>query len=551
VTDNARDRLNGQQPVLPCPSEVLDVLAKARDAAAAVAAFESRIEERPHKGIYKDYLDEWLPWAEATAADKLEAIVMEAQYASPDDGPTVPGSAMLRAVEREVEDAELPASQREMLRDVRERIDAGQLDGPHPKHHMDRAWMALREIVAVGAFELMLETITQEGGLWWPIPEDHKAGMIVNLGLEAGAPGTHVLAAIEREVDYDGLSPWRREALQDVRMRLDRGELDGEDANPVYKGDRIHSALRLAEFEARVEDYKRVGVGDDESVRRRWGDLSEGEKFDRIMDQVVGLYLDSESRAFETIAREVDMTRAPEERRREFEGSRSENAMGSPDRDALLRETYRLNRELGYIGFRHQYFNDPDAIKEWPDPAVRERDLWNYWNNEGVGDFASYYTSHANESVKALTAYRNDLRGLLAGGKDDQIAYYHRISDLGRNGRLHDEGSVEVEAASQPLPSAGAIADDGDGMPTPEEWRKLKAEWTHDYSLRRMEERGVKYEDEGERQLDHAAARGKAEGQDGKRLPSPSEIIADPRRFLSPEQLQDGQDRGHEKGRER
>jgi len=150
-----------------------------------------------------------------------------------------------------------------------------------------------------------------------------------------------------------------------------------------------------------------------------------------------------------------------------------------------------------------------------------------------------------------LTAYRNDLRGLLAGGKDDQIAYYHRISDLGRNGRLHDEGSVEVEAASQPLPSAGAIADDGDGMPTPEEWRKLKAEWTHDYSLRRMEERGVKYEDEGERQLDHAAARGKAEGQDGKRLPSPSEIIADPRRFLSPEQLQDGQDRGHEKGRER
>jgi hypothetical protein len=45
---------------------------------------------------------------------------------------------------------------------------------------------------------------------------------------------------------------------------------------------------------------------------------------------------------------------------------------------------------------------------------------------------------------------------------------------------------------------------DRDDMPTPEEWRKLKAEWTHDYGLRRMEDRGVKYEDEVERKLGHA-----------------------------------------------
>ena len=56
---------------------------------------------------------------------------------------------------------------------------------------------------------------------------------------------------------------------------------------------------------------------------------------------------------------------------------------------------------------------------------------------------------------------------------------------------------------------------DRDDMPTPEEWRKLKAEWTHDYGLRRMEDRGVKYGDEAERELDHAAARGKGGEQDG------------------------------------
>ena len=97
---------------------------------------------------------------------------------------------------------------------------------------------------------------------------------------------------------------------------------------------------------------------------------------------------------------------------------------------------------------------------------------------------------------------------------------------------------------SKPLPSAGGIADDGDGMPTPEEWRKLKAEWTHDYGLRHLEDRGVKYEDEGERPLDHAAARGKSEGQDGKRLPSPGELAED---YGGPDSP--GPERGRGRGR--
>ena len=40
----------------------------------------------------------------------------------------------------------------------------------------------------------------------------------------------------------------------------------------------------------------------------RWQEVSEGEKFDRIMDEIVGLNLGSDSRAYEVIAREVDMT---------------------------------------------------------------------------------------------------------------------------------------------------------------------------------------------------------------------------------------------------
>jgi hypothetical protein len=312
--------------------------------AEAVAAFHSRIETLRKEGIYKDYLDDRLPWAKATASDKLEEIVMAAQYASPNDRPTVPGAETLQVITREVDETGLAAIERDMLRDVRTRIEAGQLDGPHPKHNMDRAWMALREIVAVDEFEWRLEA-HKEGDRWWDwLPEDRKAGMIVEIGLESGAPGTHALAAIEREVDYDRLSPWRREAMQELRSQLDKGELDGEDPNPVYRGDRVNTALRLAQLQARVEDYKQLGGEDRRGVLRRWQELSEGEKFDRIMDEVVGLDLGSEARVYDIVMREVDMTRAPEERRQAFEDGRKE-AWPRPE-EAIRRERLPSPGEL-------------------------------------------------------------------------------------------------------------------------------------------------------------------------------------------------------------
>ena len=42
----------------------------------------------------------------------------------------------------------------------------------------------------------------------------------------------------------------------------------------------------------------------------------------------------------------------------------------------------------------------------------------------------------------------------------------------------------------------------GDGTLSSEAWRNLKAEWTHDEGLRRLEDRGVRYEDEAEQSLD-------------------------------------------------
>jgi hypothetical protein len=141
----------------------------------------------------------------------------------------------------------------------------------------------------------------------------------------------------------------------------------------------------------------------------------------------------------------------------QFDGSRPANAGGDAEREGILRETYRLNHELGYIGFRHRYFHDIDAIKEWPDPAVRERELRRFWDNARHGGFASYYESHASESIRVLSAHRDHLRGLLAGDKGRQMAYYDQVSEMGRSMRLREAGLQQAGADGETPASPGEL----------------------------------------------------------------------------------------------
>jgi hypothetical protein len=89
---------------------------------------------------------------------------------------------------------------------------------------------------------------------------------------------------------------------------------------------------------------------------------------------------------------------------------------------------------------------------------------------------------------------------------------------------------------------------DRDNRLKPEEWQKLKAEWMYDYELRRMGNRGVKYEDEAERKLDHAAARGTGGGQDGP--PASSIAQGQATTVTPPGRKQPGQDHRHNNGHE-
>ncbi len=106
------------------------------------------------------------------------------------------------------------------------------------------------------------------------------------------------------------------------------------------------------------------------------------------------------------------------------------------DREALIRETHRLNYEIGYAGFRLQYFNDPDAIKEWPDPAVRERELRSFWDKQAEQSYPAYRAGAATLSTKNLADYRDRLAAKLAGNKLDHVDYYARASERGRRARF-------------------------------------------------------------------------------------------------------------------
>jgi hypothetical protein len=115
-----------------------------------------------------------------------------------------------------------------------------------------------------------------------------------------------------------------------------------------------------------------------------------------------------------------------------------ENGSVDPEREALVRETYRLTREIGYVGFREEFFDDPQVIDKWPDPKIRERELRNFWNDQPEGTFGSFVDSHANESTETLIAYRDYLRRVAASGVEAQIMFCERVSELGRRERMHE-----------------------------------------------------------------------------------------------------------------
>ena len=222
---------------------------------------------------------------------------------------------------------------------------------------------------------------------WGVVPDAKKVSAIIGLAKHSGVhvPGARTLEAIEREVDYDALPLWRRKALETIRAWLNAGKLEGSPRSG--DGDRINEELRLAEFLCRVEDMKHFGDADDFGESRRWKQLSEVEKLDRIVRETghLGLYLDPVQ--YEVIDREVDVLRVPEGRRKGIESARQMTILG-PDE---------------YIRRREAKYAPPNEAAAQFKERIEEK-LWTTCYSDGQSIWADWSDLLPEEKVELLRA---------------------------------------------------------------------------------------------------------------------------------------------------
>jgi hypothetical protein len=294
---------------------------------------------------FGEWIEEWRKkdggseWAKATEEEKLREIYWESCGVS--DGFTVPGPAVLAAIEKNVDYAGLPAVQRSMLEDLRGRLDASAVEASQPEKK-GLVGSDIGQIVDAGFFEEALRRAKEDKQKPWAgIPEDHKVQQILLMARDSGAwvdwdwdgttPGAHVLESIEREVDYAKLAPWRRAGMENIRAQLDRGDLDGGSPYPSNRSDDAGYALRMAELKAGIEDYRREGVTVKRPVQVSWAELSEEEKLDRVERDIGILSLEGEAGPEDIIRREVDLARVPEDRRQRAPERSQEELSDEPE----------------------------------------------------------------------------------------------------------------------------------------------------------------------------------------------------------------------------
>ena len=142
-------------------------------------------------------------------------------------------------------------------------------------------------------------------------------------------------------------------------------------------------------------------------------------------------------------------------------------ARGMHERDMLILEAWLLNRDIGSLKFRGELFTDAAAMNKWPEPAVRERALREFWNDDANSHFPAFREKTGEMSDEQLLGYRDQLQGALASRR--QNSRLPSPSEI--CGECHRDEAIESKTD---LSRKGTAA--------------LFAEWEHDYAARRAED---------------------------------------------------------------
>jgi hypothetical protein len=88
----------------------------------------------------------------------------------------------------------------------------------------------------------------------------------------------------------------------------------------------------------------------------------------------------------------------------------------SEARERLIRESFELERDFFYRDFRERHWNVPEVAAACPEEEARETMLRRFWKQDAEKRYPEYRASVAGLSTAQLTAHRDELAELLAGG---------------------------------------------------------------------------------------------------------------------------------------
>ena len=83
----------------------------------------------------------------------------------------------------------------------------------------------------------------------------------------------------------------------------------------------------------------------------------------------------------------------------------------SGKKEKLIREAFDLWTQIGYGKFHAEFF-DPEAIRQQPDPTLRERELRNEWQQFSEPYFEDFRAEKASLSIGELSAQVEQLRAV-------------------------------------------------------------------------------------------------------------------------------------------
>jgi hypothetical protein len=75
-------------------------------------------------------------------------------------------------------------------------------------------------------------------------------------------------------------------------------------------------------------------------------------------------------------------------------------------REYLIRETFELERDYHYTKFRAHHWDDPRIVEKCPEPALREKMLRGFWNQDAETRYPEYRKAVAKLSTAELETTR-------------------------------------------------------------------------------------------------------------------------------------------------